>query len=337
MTNQTISILNKANNGKKDKYNILTFDTHERYQSQLCKTGHNFYSFRYDGCKEWDKSYAELPENYYILPKSSVISGLDIDFILSQSKFGQFQAASQIQQVLQVPILSLEHTLPIPGWPEEQLNGFRNMVGQSNVFISDYSTKKWAMNCKADVVHHSVDSRTFKPQEVDKKVDILSVVNEFPQRDYCCNFSGWQRIVGNFSDSVVDVVGKDSEQIPNVKGGTANGIDDLVSRYNSCKVFLNTSTISPVPTSLLEAMSCGCAVVSTATCMIPEIIENGVNGFMSNDEDELKEYIKRLLDDKELAIHLGNNARETVKENFSEDKFIKNWNKIFDDLYGAKK
>ena len=71
--------------------------------------------------------------------------------------------------------------------------------------------------------------------------------------------------------------------------------------------------------------------------MIPEIIENGVNGFMSNDEDELKEYIKRLLDDKELAIHLGNNARETVKENFSEDKFIKNWNKIFDDLYGAKK
>ena len=56
--------------------------------------------------------------NYYILPENSIISGLNIDFILSQSKFGQFQVASKIQGVLDVPILSLEHTLPIPSWPE---------------------------------------------------------------------------------------------------------------------------------------------------------------------------------------------------------------------------
>tara|TARA_B100001094_G_scaffold72494_1_gene68763 strand:+ start:8149 stop:9153 length:1005 start_codon:yes stop_codon:yes gene_type:complete len=334
MTNQTIRILNKANSGKKDRYNILTFDTHERYQTQLCKTGHNFYSFRYDGCKEWDKSYAELPENYYILPKNSVMSGLDIDFILSQSKFGQFQAASQIQQVLQIPILSLEHTLPIPGWPKEQLDGFRNMVGQSNVFISEYSTEKWAMDCKADVVHHSVDTNMFKPTShlADRiaTTEVLSVVNDFKNRDYCCNYSGWQRVSEGFDTKLVGSSTDGSSE-------PAESIEALVDEYNSCKVFLNTSTVSPVPTSLLEAMACGCAVVTTATCMIPEIIENGVNGFMSNDENELKDYIKKLLDDEELAIHLGEKARETIKDKFSEDKFIKNWNRIFDDLYGAKK
>ena len=109
------------------------------------------------------------------------------------------------------------------------------------------------------------------------------------------------------------------------------------NEYNSAKVFLNTSTISPVPTSLLEAMSCGSAVVSTATCMIPEIIENGVNGFISNDEEELKSYIKTLLEDDELRSKMGTAARETVLNNFSEEKFINNWNKTFDKTYGVKR
>jgi len=84
-------------------------------------------------------------------------------------------------------------------------------------------------------------------------------------------------------------------------------------------------------------MACGCAVVTTATCMIPEIIENGVNGFMSNNEEELREYIKKVLSDKELAKELGNQARETIKKNFSEEKFVNNWNNIFDKAYGVKK
>jgi len=154
MSNQTKTILSKTS--KKEKYNILTFDTHERYQTQLCKTGHNFYSFRPEGGKKWDTDYAPLPSNYYILPPNSVISGLNIDFILSQSKFGQFQVASQIAPTFGVPILSLEHTLPIPSWPEQQLQTFRSMIGDVNVFISEYSVNKWSMNCHTDVIHHSV-------------------------------------------------------------------------------------------------------------------------------------------------------------------------------------
>mgnify|MGYP003651277933 FL=1 len=337
MTNQTMRIIDRVE--KRDKYNILTFDTHERYQSQLSKTGHNFYSFRYDDCKVWDESYAKLPDNYYILPKNSITNGLNIDFILSQSKFGQFQVASRIREVLNIPILSLEHTLPIPDWPEQQLESFKSMAGDANVFISDYSVKRWNMNCPTTVIHHSVDSKMFTPTDTEKTVDVLSVVNEFPERDYCCNYGGWQRVVSKFQaeEKIVDVIGNGNEAISNIRGGVADGIEDLVSRYNGCKVFLNTSTISPVPTSLLEAMSCGCAVVSTATCMIPEIIENGVNGFISNDEEELKSYIDNLLNDEELRKKMGNAARETTLNDFSEESFINNWNNIFDDLYGVQK
>jgi hypothetical protein len=328
MTSQVTSIINKSLQ-KKDKYNILTFDTHERYQTQLCKTGHDFYSFRYNDCKEWDKNYADVPNNLYVLPENTLPSAVDFDFILSQSKFGQFQVSQQINQQLRIPLLSLEHTLPIDNWPESQLNGFRSMRGDVNVFISEYSADKWNMDCDNKVIHHSVDTELFTSSDVKKNGKVLSVVNDFVNRDYCCNYSGWQRVTDELPVRLVGNTPGLSEP--------AKDIHELASEYQQASVFLNTSTVSPVPTSLLEAMSCGCAIVSTATCMIPEIIENGVNGFISNDEDELREYTQQLLEDSKLAKKLGDCGRETILEKFSEYKFINNWNEVFNLAYGMKK
>ena len=332
MTFKTLGVLNKAAYPKKDKYIILTFDTHERYQTQLCKTGHNFYSFRYNDCKKWYTDYAKIPESYYILPETGMPTAVTFDFILSQSKFGQFQVASQLNDHLDVPVISLEHTLPLPHWGNDQLHQFKSMIGDINVFISEYSVGNWNMFCPSDVIHHSVDTNTFKPVEErkDRSPEVLSVVNDFKNRDYCCNYTGWQKVTEGFDTKLLGS-SQDGSSRP------AECVEDLVVEYNSAKVFLNTSTISPVPTSLLEAMACGCPVVTAATCMLPAIMKNGGNGFMSNDESELKEYIRKLLDDRELAIHMGNQARETVKEQFSEEKFINNWNNIFDKAYGVKK
>ena len=84
-------------------------------------------------------------------------------------------------------------------------------------------------------------------------------------------------------------------------------------------------------------MDCSCAVVTTATCEIPNVIEHGVNGFMSNDEDELRGYCKQLLEDEELRNKMGAEARGTIIALFSEEKFINNWNEVFDVAYGVIK
>ena len=93
------------------------------------------------------------------------------------------------------------------------------------------------------------------------------------------------------------------------------------------------NNLSPIPMSLLEAMACGCAVVSTATCMIPDIIKNGENGFISNDEEELKGMINTLQQDSDLRTKMGKNAQETIKKVFSENNFINNWNEVFKQVY----
>ena len=69
----------------------------------------------------------------------------------------------------------------------------------------------------------------------------------------------------------------------------------------------------------------------------PEIINNGVNGYCSNDEFSLRSCIENLLQDDELRIKMGNEARKTILEKFSETNFINNWNNVFERAYGLKK
>jgi glycosyltransferase involved in cell wall biosynthesis len=172
------------------------------------------------------------------------------------------------------------------------------------------------------VIHHGVDAERFCIDDsVEKENQILSVVNDWINRDWCCGFGIWQNVTKGLPVKVLgDTPGLSKP---------AGSLKELVRAYQSSRVFLNTSTLSPIPTVLLEAMACGCAVVSTATCMIPEIIEHGVNGFISNEESELKEFLATLLNDESLAQKMGERARETVLKQFAEEKFIQEWNMIF--------
>lgn len=325
---KTVKLFNDISNPQPRPFNILTFNTHERYQIQLAKTGHNFYAFNFDGGKDWFDGHGPRPDNYYQLPKNSLYPGIVFDFIMVNSKFGQFQAAMAINRRLQIPVLTLEHTLPIPNWSQENLDMFKGMRGDVDVFITDYSKRAWGMNGK--VVYHSIDPEVFKPDEsIERENVVLTVAHDFINRDYALNYTGWRRITEGLPVKVVGHTPGLSEK--------STSVSDLVQKYQSSSIYINPSVLSPIPTSMLEAMACGCAVVTTSTCAIPEFIQDGVNGYISNDEQELKSRLQELLEDKDKAREMGAKARETVLDKFSEQRFVEQWNQIFQTVYKVRK
>jgi glycosyltransferase involved in cell wall biosynthesis len=290
--------------------------------------------------KDWDEEFAVLPHNYHLMPKKETVKEMidslpqdvSYDIVLSQNKFGQYQILSQIAQILHIPLISLEHTLPLmpangPGWGQQQFHEIRGMKGHSNVFISEMSKNTWLYDYASDntVIEHGIDTNLFRPDKnIQKSNKCLSVVNDWVNRDVFCGYKLWQNVIDGFPCQVYGKTPGLSEP--------AKTTADLVKAYQSHSVFVNTSLISPVPSVLMEAMSCGMAVVSTNNCMIPEIIKHGVNGFITNDVNEFRACVSGLLNNPVVAEEMGRNARKTILEKYPLKKITNSWNNLFEEV-----
>ena len=73
-----------------------------------------------------------------------------------------------------------------------------------------------------------------------------------------------------------------------------------------------------IPVVLMEAMSCGLPVVASRLSGIPELVEDGVNGFLvpPGDPEALADAIERLHADPGLRARLGAAARRRIEADF---------------------
>lgn len=313
----------------KERIRVLCAPTHERYQSYFENLPIDFLMLSETFSKKWDTNFAPIPSNHRAIGK--ITPDLMPDIILSQHKFGQYQLFSKIADSLKIPLVSMTHILPNKETTKDQIKKMFNMQGNYNVFLSEYSMNKWMFSKNiSTIIPQCVDSDVFRPMvNVKKRKEVLSVVNEFDQREGPCNYSGWLKITKSIPTRLI---GSSKSGISK----PAKNIADLVHTYNSHSIFLNTSRNSTMPFTVFEAMACGSVVVSANTTMIGEVIKDGHNGFLySIDRPEDAIYIlnKLLKMDNESLEEIGLRARNTVMAKFSKDSFLESWLNVFNGCY----
>lgn len=101
----------------------------------------------------------------------------------------------------------------------------------------------------------------------------------------------------------------------------------LIELYQNAMVFVLPSHYEGLPTTLLEAMSCGLPVVATAVSGNLDVIESGKNGILvpTKSPKKIVEAVASLLDNEYLRVELGSTARKTIEEKFT-------WNAISDKI-----
>ncbi len=85
--------------------------------------------------------------------------------------------------------------------------------------------------------------------------------------------------------------------------------------YAEHDIFIFPSLMEGLPSVLLEAMAGGMPVITTETCGMPDVVEDGFNGLLIPPADAraLEEAILRLANSEELRRRLGNAARDTMQ------------------------
>lgn len=309
---------------KKDKLNLLVADTHETFQTNMCLTGHNFYSLTNPIWKNWNSQFRPIPTNYFILKDGKIPEELDIDIIISQQKMGQHQYFYPLSRQFSTPLVQVEHCWPPEGFTKKQLNKIKQMSGDINVFITNTSKNAWGWDNDGMVLEHGLDDVLYCSNDaIVRKPYILSVCNQFSklERHAPCGYPLWKQVISGLPWRHV---GDDPGfSLP------ARNLEELILEYQTAQIFINTSQFSPFPMSLMEASACECAILTTNNCEISRIYTHGKNALMSNNPEELKEFAIYLLKNPLERIRLGQAARQLIVEKFPIKKFVDSWNEVF--------
>lgn len=117
--------------------------------------------------------------------------------------------------------------------------------------------------------------------------------------------------------------------------GSIGSEKEMYKLHRDMDVLLLTSRFEGFPVAIMEAMSCGVAIVATAVDGIPEHIKDGENGFLMHDQNDEKivndaiSYLTILSDNRGLLREISINNYEYAKKNFAPEVFVKAYRKVF--------
>lgn len=103
----------------------------------------------------------------------------------------------------------------------------------------------------------------------------------------------------------------------------------LINIMGRSSVFVLPSFFEVNPVVILEAMASGKPVIARTNMGTVDIIVHGKNGYLYNNEEELKEYLELLLSDNDLREKIGCNARKTVERKYSFTRIAAKYEKLF--------
>ena len=98
--------------------------------------------------------------------------------------------------------------------------------------------------------------------------------------------------------------------------GIQNNVQFLGFQSNPIKMIhdstamIHTSRWEGTPMCSLEAMALGTPVVSTPSDGMPDLLDDGVNGYLTDDDAQMPERLQKNMKEPDHRAYLGENARK---------------------------
>lgn len=182
--------------------------------------------------------------------------------------------------------------------------------------IIDIDSLRKKMNCDSNCYDYDVVyvGRLTYPKHPERMIEVLSKVCE-KKSDVKIAIVG----TGDLEDVTKQLV---------AEKGIENNVDFLGFRSNplkimhDAKVMIMTSRWEGTPMCALEAQSLGLPIVSTPTDGLCEIINDGKNGFLSNDNSVLADKIVEIITDFELRSLMKQDSILIMNEIMKKTTYI---------------
>jgi hypothetical protein len=166
--------------------------------------------------------------------------------------------------------------------------------------------------------------------------EVITFAQDMKHRAEFCNYESFIQIAKGFN---AHVYGPKNEGSGELNGGFLT-YDQMKQKMRDARVYIYTGTQpASYVLNLIEAMMTGIPVVAIGPKLgnsldigkgadlyeIPDIITNGVNGFWSDDINQMREWVQALLNDIKLARRIGEMGRYKAIELFGRENIQSKW------------
>lgn len=261
----------------------------------------------------------------------------DILFYLTDGSIFYSSARKNILHI-QSPIKVSNNSV----WKKIKKSSWDLIIYNSN-FTKNYSEKYWGL--KGEVIYPPVDVKSFhsgkKKKQIitvgrffgflkDKKHELM--INSFKKIVESKKMEDWSfNLVGGASDGDKSYI----KELEEISKGYAISIypnlsfEKLKTLYSESSIYWHASGYGEEdPTKMehfgittVEAMASGCIPVVVNLGGQKEIVENGENGFLWNNPEELENLTLKIIADDNLSKKISTDALKSVNK-FSKEEFV---------------
>src|SRR5699024_4738170 len=303
---------------------IFTWNIHGSYLYYLSKGLYEIYvpyndkrTDRYIGRGEtypYGEDVMEVP--------AEEVKNINFDIILYQADENYFIDQYDLfsEEQLTLPKIYIEHDPPW-GHPTDTMHDVTEKE-INFVHVTHFNRLLWNSSLPdVRVVTHGVDLPPVDYKGTIKKG--LVVINNLPSRGRMLGYDIFKKIR---EEVPLDLIGMGAEEY-GIGEVLHHDLPEFMSQYS---FFFHPIRYTSLGLSLCEAMMIGMPVVSLATTEAPLVIKNGYNGYVHNDLDYLIDKMKILLSIESVRCPISKNARNTAKELFDINRFVREWEEVFE-------
>lgn len=107
---------------------------------------------------------------------------------------------------------------------------------------------------------------------------------------------------------------------------------DILSVHKAFDIFVMSSVTEGLGTSLLDAMACGRPIVATTAGGIPEVVQDGVTGYLvpPRDQQAMADAIVKLLKNEALRKRMGAAGLSLAHARFSAERMVQETLRVYE-------
>ncbi len=238
------------------------------------------------------------------------------------------------------------------------LNRWTRLTSGNSEAVKEYLTGKGVPRDKLRVVYNGVDATRFETPVAsdDTKAElgipphhsvVCLLARLEPQKDPRAFLQAAAMLIQKMPAVSFLVVGGGSLRADLERESRELGIEtrviftgprrDVHRLLAACDVSVNSSLKEGMSNTIMESMAAGKPVVATTVGGNPELVADGVTGFLVPPRDvvALAHAIERILADPPLAKTMGHQARERIAQRFSVAAMVEETERLYDEVTGA--